>query len=234
VLPNEEVQQYVNRLGQSLVPGYLKRMSDSNPQKIPFQFRVIKEKGFNAGALPNGLVIIHSDVFDVLENEAQLAAVIGHEIAHATQEHSYRENQHNKKRNAALLIGSLVARGMGYYSVNNLLTIVRTAMIQGYGRTLENQADRVGLQYMADAGYDPREAPRVWKLVTKQEGDQPTFYWSGHDSNSERRSFLMVTIKNGFSDRDFGALKKNEEQFQHMARLVKEAATMKRKMKVVW
>ena len=162
------------------------------------------------------------------------SCVIGHEIAHATQEHTYRGLEHNKKRRTALFIGSLVARGMGYYTVSNLLTMVNTAMIRGYGRTLENQADRVGLQYLADAGYDPREAPKVWKLVAKDSGNRPTFFWSSHDSPSERRSFLMVTIKNGFSDRDFGALKKNETQFQQMARLVKEAANMKRKMKVVW
>lgn len=233
VLPNREVQEYVNRLGQSLVPSYMKALRDSDPQKIPFQFRVIQAKGFNAAAYPNGMIVIHSDSFDVLENEAQLAAVIGHEIAHATQEHTYRQLQHNKKRRTALMIGSLVAAGFGYYAVSDILKIVHTAMVRGYGRTLENQADRVGLEYMADAGYDPREAPRVWKLIAKRHGDGPTFYWSSHDSPSERRSFLMVTIRNGFSGMDFANARKNEEPFQHIARLVKDTSAKKKKIKVV-
>lgn len=234
IVPNQEVQDYVNRLGQTLIPAYQRELADSNPQKIHFQFRVVQAKGFNAGAYPTGMVIIHSDVFDILENEAQLSAVLAHEIAHATQEHTFRELQHNKKRRTALLIGSLVAKGMGYYSIGNILQMVNTAMVRGYGRTLENQSDRFALQYMADAGYDIREAPRVWKLVAKTRDDGPTFYWSTHDSASERRSFMMVTIRNSFSGLDLNGLKKNEGQFQRIAQLVKESdGKRKKKIKVV-
>jgi beta-barrel assembly-enhancing protease len=227
VLPNEEVQQYVNWLGQSLVPEYIKQLPEYDAQKIPFQFRVIQAKGFNATAYPNGMIVIHSDVFEVLENEAQLAAIIGHEIAHATQEHTYRQLQHLKKQRP-LEVGNLVAQGFGYYSVSEILNMVNTAMVNGYERTLENQADRVGLQYMADAGYDPREAPRVWKLLAKQGGDSPTFYWSSHAGPSERRSFLMVSIKNGFSEEEFEDFVKNEEPFKYIARLVREVSAKER------
>jgi predicted Zn-dependent protease len=181
-----------------------------------------------------GLIVVHSDVFKVLENEAQLAAVLAHEIAHATQEHTFRELQHNKKRRTALKIGSLVAAGLGYYSISNILSMVNTAMVRGYERTLENQSDRLGLQYMVDAGYDIREAPRVWKLVAKTEGDGATFYWSSHDSAAERRSFMMVMIRNSFSGLDISSLKKNEDSFQRMAQLVNEADGRKKgKIKVV-
>lgn len=234
VIANKEVQAYVNRLGQSLIPEYQKALPESHPQKIHFQFRVVQAKSFNAGCYPTGMIIIHSDVFNLLENEAQLAAVLAHEIAHATQEHAYREMQHNKKRRTALAIGSLVAAGMGYYSISRILTMVNTAMIQGYGRTLENQSDRLALQYMADAGYDVREAPRVWKLVAISEGYGPTFYWSSHDNAPERRSFMMVTIRNSFSSLNLSSFKKNEDSFQRIAKLVKEAdGKKKQKIKVV-
>lgn len=234
VVPNQEVQEYVNLLGQSLIPEYQKALPESHPQKIHFQFRVVQTKSFNASCYPNGMIIIHSDVFNLLENEAQLVAVLAHEIAHATQEHAYREMQHNKKRRTALAIGSLVAAGMGYYSVSRILTMVNTAMIQGYGRTLENQSDRLALQYMADAGYDLREAPRVWKLVAISEGYGPTFYWSSHDNAPERRSFMMVTIRNSFASLNLSSLKKDEASFQRIAKLVKEAdGKKKQKIKVV-
>lgn len=233
VLPNQEVQDYVNRIGQSLIPSYQKNLPDGDPNKIPFKFVVVMQKGFNAGAYPNGTIIIHDDVFQILENEAQLAAIIGHEIAHATQEHSYRELEHNKKRRQALLIASLFAAGMGYYGISNILDLVHVAMVNGYSRTMENQADRIGLHYMVDAGYDPREAPRVWKLVTKKYGDMPTnFFWSNHDSNTERRSFEMLTIRNSFGDMDFSGLKKDEEAFKRVAALAIEANPKNKNRKI--
>jgi Zn-dependent protease with chaperone function len=235
VLPNQEVQDYVNRIGQSLIPAYQRNLPDGDPNKIPFRFTVIMQKGFNAAAYPNGVVIIHDDVFKILENEAQLAAVIGHEIAHATQEHTYRRLQHNKKRRRAIAIASIFAAGLGYYAISNVLDLVNVAMVNGYGRTMENQADRVGLQYMADAGYDLREAPRVWKLVSKKYGDMPTnFFWSSHDSNTERRSFEMLTIRNTFSDLDFSNLKTNGEDYKRIAELAFNANPKnKKKIKVV-
>ena len=112
--------------------------------------------------------------------------------------------------------------------------MINTAMIQGYGRTLENQSDRLALQYMADAGYDLREAPRVWKLVAISEGYGPTFYWSSHDNAPERRSFMMVTIRNSFSTLNLSSFKKNEDSFQRIAKLVREADGKKRqKIKVL-
>jgi hypothetical protein len=77
---------------------------------------------------------------------------------------------------------------------------------------------------MTDAGYDPRESPRVWKLVTKKHGDMPTnFFWSSHDSNTERRSFQMLTIRNSLSHLDFSRLKKSDEEFQRIAELAYQA-----------
>jgi hypothetical protein len=234
VLPNQEVQDYATRIGQSLIPTYQRNLPEGDPNKIPFKFVVIMQKGFNAAAYPNGVIIIHDDVFKIVENEAQFAAILGHEIAHATQEHTYRQLQHNKKRRTALAIASLFAAGMGYYSISNVLDMVNAAMVNGYSRTMENQADRVGLQYMTDAGYDPRESPRVWKLVTKKHGDMPTnFFWSSHDSNTERRSFQMLTIRNSLSHLDFSRLKKSDEEFQRIAELAYQANPKnKKKIKV--
>jgi Zn-dependent protease with chaperone function len=234
VLPNQEVQDYVSRLGQSLIPAYQRNLPDGDPNKIPFKFVVIMRKGFNAAAYPNGVVIVHDDVFKLLENEAQLAAVLGHEIGHATQEHTYRQLQHNKKRRTALMIASLFATAMGFYAISNVLDLVNAAMVNGYSRTMENQADRIGLQYMTDAGYDPRESPRVWKLVSKKHGSMPTnFFWSSHDSNAERRSFQMLTIRNSLSNLDFSQLKKGGEEFQRIAELAYQANPKnKKKIKV--
>jgi Zn-dependent protease with chaperone function len=234
LLPNQEVQAYVSNLGQSLVPAYQRALPEGNPLKIPFRFYVIVKKEPNAFALANGVVVVHSGLFDVLENEAQLASVLSHEIAHATQEHTWRQMQKDKKKRMALQIGGLAAMAFGLYGVNNILDLIQAAMVNGYQRTLENQADRVGLEYMVAAGYDPREAPRVWKLMAQKYGDSMTnFFWSNHDNLVTRRSFLMWEIRNNYSQLDFAQMKKGSEQdFQRLALLVNDAAAKKKTIKV--
>jgi predicted Zn-dependent protease len=86
------------------------------------------------------------------------------------------------------------------YSLNSLAdiaTMVNGAIVNGHQRNLENQSDRIGLQYMSAAGYDPREAPAVWKLMGKKTGVSATnFFWSAHDNEPTRRSYLMNELKN--------------------------------------
>ena len=234
LLPNKEVQDYVSNLGNSLVPAYQKQLPENHPQKIPFKFYVITEKRPNAFALANGVVVIHSSMITSLENEAQLAAVVSHEIAHATQEHTWRPMNKDKGKRAAVQIGGLAAAVFGLYGVQNILQLTLAAMVNGYQRRLENQSDRIGLEYMTAAGYDPREAPRVWKVMAKKFGDAPTnVFWSSHDSNATRRSFLMVEIRNNYSNMDFERMKRGEEEYEKIIALTKDAAAKKKKIKVV-
>ena len=105
---NAELQKYVQDLGASLVPAWQKSLENSNPNKIPFQFFVVENKLPNAFATANGVVVIHTSMISSLENEAQLAAVIGHEIAHSMQKHTYRQMEFHKKKLMALKIGAAV------------------------------------------------------------------------------------------------------------------------------
>jgi len=179
------------------------------------------------------VVVINSGLFDVLENEAQLAAVVGHEISHAVQEHTWREHQYHRKKRMALEIGGIAASAFGAGGIASILTLIEAAIRNGYARSLENQADRIGLEYMVNAGYDPREAPRVWKLMTKKLGDHPTnLFWSNHDNNTTRRSYLMLEIRNNYNGIDYHRLRKGEEEFQSVVGLVREAGSKKKKLKV--
>ena len=105
-------------------------------------------------------MLVNSGVLRVLTSEAQFAAVLGHEIAHATQEHAYREIQHQKNDVESVHEKGYTSGVKGDPSAN------------GYTRSLENQADRVGLEYMVTAGYDPREAAGVWRQVGSRAKDQ--------------------------------------------------------------
>jgi hypothetical protein len=212
--PNQEVQHYVQELGMSLVPQWQRELPAGDPQKIPFQFFLVDEKVPNAFALANGTVVLNSGMLAMLENEAQLAAVIGHEIAHATQEHTYRQSQYHKKALIALRIGAAIGAAYGGRAVADLANLAEAAIRNGYSRSLENQADRVGTEYMMAAGYDPREAARVWKVMALKGGDHATnFFWSTHDNNTTRRSYLMSELKNNYNGLDFESYKRDDARF---------------------
>jgi Zn-dependent protease with chaperone function len=223
-LPDQDVQDYVARVGRSLIPAYQRAMDDRDSNRIPFRFYVVQERTPNAFALPNGIVVVHSSIFDIVENEAQFADIIGHEIAHSVQEHTWRQQNFQKGKRTALALGSMVAAVAGKYAVRDLFDLAGAAIVNGYSRNLENQADRLGLEYMVDAGYDPREAPRVWKLMSAKLGDQPTnFFWSNHDNHATRRSYLMNELRNNYAGVDYSRLRTGDPRFQTIVRKIHAA-----------
>ena len=231
LLPNKEVQEYVERIGQSLVPAYQKNLADDDPQKIHFKFYVIRDKDANAFALANGVVVVNSGMITTLENEAQLAAVIAHEISHATQEHTWRAMNKDKNKRKALMVGSIAAAAFGGYGLSDSLDLINSAMVNGYSRRLEDQADRIGLEYMVAANYDPREAPRVWKIMSKKSGENAAdFFWSSHNSNAVRRSYLMVEIRDNYSQLNFNEMKKGDvDEYKKISDATALAAIKKKK-----
>ena len=114
-----------------------------------------------------------------------------------------------------------------------MATLVNAAVVNGHQRNLENQSDRVGLEYMVRVGYDPREAPAVWKLMGKKYGVQGTnLFWSSHENQATRRSYLMNELKNNYRALDYSALKVNADEFRRMKAELVNSKTSKRKLKV--
>ncbi len=233
LVPSKEAQDYISKLGESVIPNHQKELANNNPLKIPFHFYLIEDKSFNAAAYPNGVVIVHSGVFDVCENEAQLAFILSHEVTHAIEKHTWQQHEYHKKALMALKIGGAIGAGFGGQSVANLANMVEAGIRNGYSRSLENQADRVGMEWMLASGYDIREAPRAWKAVSKKYGDHATnFFWDSHDNNTTRRSYLMSELRNNYSDIDYAQLKKDSDDFHRIGDAVKEAVQGKKKVKV--
>jgi hypothetical protein len=225
IVPDHEVQDYISRLGSSLIPAHQKELADGDPLKIPFKFYLVDKKSFNAATYPNGVVIVHSGVFDVLENEAQLAFVLSHEISHAVEKHVWLQHQYHWNELSALRAGGDFIPYGGSFVADLLASGIRSQ----YSRSLENQADRVGLEWMLAAGYDIREAPQSWKAVSRQKGDSATNpFWGSHDNNTTRRSYLMSELRNNYADVDYSNLKKDTNEFHQVANLVKEAESGKR------
>jgi len=233
LVPSQEAQHYIQQLGERLIPPYQRSLAAGDPNKLPFKFYLAQAKVANAFALENGVIVVFSPMFEVLENEAQLAAVMGHELAHAVQEHQRRQREYHRKKLMAMRIGAAVGAVFGGQAVADIANLIEAAIRNGYSRSLENQADRVGLQYLLQGGYDAREAPRVWKMMAKKYGDHPTnFFWSRHDNHTTRRSYLLAELRMNYPDVDYNQLKKNQEEFQRIAALVQGATAKKKKVKV--
>jgi Zn-dependent protease with chaperone function len=233
LLPNQAVQDYVAAIGRSLIPAYQSDLALDDPLRIPFQFHVVLNDEANAFATPNGIVVVHSGLIELLDNEAQLAAVVGHEIAHSTHEHTWRQREYHKKKRLAIGIAGAVAAAYGLGDLADVANLVNAAVVNGHQRSLENQSDRVGLEYMVRAGYDPREAPAVWKRMAKKYGVQSTnFFWSSHENQATRRSYLMNELKNNYRHLDYSGLKVSADEFGRMKAEVVNSKSTKRKLKV--
>ena len=233
LLPDQDVQNYVTAMGERLIPSYQRDLPTADPRRIPFQFHVVQDDQVNAFATPNGIVVVNSGLIEMLDNEAQLAAVVGHEIAHATHEHTWRQQNYQKKTRFGLALAGAIASAYGLGSLADIANLVNGAIVSGHQRALENQSDRIGLQYMVAAGYDPRQAPTVWKLMAKTNGVSATnFFWSSHDNAPTRRSYLMNELKNNYRDVDYSQLRLEAAEYSRIKAAVVAANGRKKKIKI--
>ena len=201
---NPEVVAYVRNIGASVVPEWAR-------SEFKFQFGVISDPTLNAFALPDGSIFVHTGLLARIENDSQLAAILGHEVAHVTQRHGARGY---KKQMTTFLPAMIGAQVVGSIATKDQSAFVKTATafglgltvnaaVNGYGRSQEDQADRVGMRYMVDAGYDPAPAPEVWDIFNQTYGDQSkieNFFYGNHSTNSKRKKNQREEIRRHYSD----------------------------------
>lgn len=208
------LQQYVTTLGNKLVPRYQKDIPLDNPARITFRFAVIEDESFNAFALPDGAIFVHTGLLKRVTNEAQLASILGHEIAHVTHEHTrkLKENPMTIWGGLGMIVGGAILGGKAGAQIG---AIAANATANKYSRTAEDEADRAGLFYMTQQGYDPREATKVWAEVAKNTRSDMvgTFLFSGHSSPVARRKNLSKDIAYSYYDTDFNRTKTNEAEY---------------------
>ena len=141
----------------------------SSKPGINWEFVAIDDKVPNAFAMPGGKVGVHTGLMPIAANDDGLAAIIGHEIAHVTLEHSSERASQQLLSNVALIsanVGLSVAGVSGAGDITKALGVgANIGLLSPYSRVHEREADRLGLIYMARAGYDPRKAPDVWRRM---------------------------------------------------------------------
>jgi predicted Zn-dependent protease len=147
---------------------------------------LIRKNEANAYCLPGGKIVVYTGILPVARNDAGLATVLGHEVAHATAEHVAErlERQHLTAAAAAIIAGGVAFTPGQYVQV---LALLGTGDALRFSRSQESEADHIGLVYMARAGYDPRQALAFWKRMQRaSKGKEPPEFISDHPSDAHR------------------------------------------------
>ena len=157
----------------------------ANDPGYDWEFVVIEDNSPNAFALPGGKVAVHTGLFQVAQNDEQLAAVMGHEIAHAIARHSAERISQQLVVQQGIQAAAASSQIAAEYA-DLLVQAAMVGIILPYNRTQESEADHTGLLYMARAGYDPREAVTLWRNCDAFGGDRPPEFLSTHPSPGTR------------------------------------------------
>ncbi|HTP35273.1 MAG TPA: M48 family metallopeptidase [Candidatus Acidoferrales bacterium] len=164
VIEDPEIAEYVNRLGQNLV-----RNSDA---KVPFTIKVLDTDEINAFALPGGFFFVNSGLILRADNEAELAGVMAHEIAHVAARHGTRQATRGEIANYATL-PLLFAGGWTGYAIYQAASIAIPMGFLKFSRGFESEADMLGLQYLYKAGYDPNSFVDFFEKIESLEKKKP-------------------------------------------------------------
>ncbi|MBR9910992.1 MAG: M48 family metalloprotease [Gammaproteobacteria bacterium] len=189
VYPDEELTAYINAIGQKLV-------QSSHRPELEYHFTIIDSPDINAFALPGGYVYINRGLIGYLQSEAQLAAVLAHEIGHITARHSVKQDTARKGSGVATIVSVLAT---GSTVVGDVADLWGTAAVSGYGREMELEADSLGAEYLYRAGYNPKAMIEVIGVLKDQErfsrrlaldsGKKPSSYhgvFATHPRNDKR------------------------------------------------
>lgn len=192
VYDNPALQSYVNRIGQAVA-------QNSHRPHLNYHFTVLDSPEINAFALPGGYIYITRGIMAYLNSEAELAAVLGHEIGHVTARHGVRQQSASQATGIGIALASIFVPELASQAGQDLSNLLSGALLSGYGREHELEADRLGAQYLARTSYDPQAMIRVVSVLknqelfdaelAKQEGREPRRYhgtFATHPDNDTR------------------------------------------------
>jgi len=160
-----------------------------------WELAVVQNPTINAFVLPGGKIVVFTGILDVAANQHQLAAVMGHEVAHVTAGHPQERMMRQEAVNfgadtLALVLGGGYAQQTSAAS-NSLRTLSTLGILNPFSRGQETEADLIGLEFMARAGFDPRESVELWKTMNEKNESTLPEYMSTHPSGDTRIEELI-------------------------------------------
>ena len=196
-----DIQTYVAGIGQRLA-------ALSERPGLPWSFKVVDDPAVNAFALPGGFVYVTRGILGYMTTEAELAAVIGHEIGHVTAQHSVNQLSKQQFASGGLLLGSVLVPEIAY--VGDMAQAGLGLLFLRFGRDDERQADDLGLRYMTKASYEAREMPEMFRVLESVTsiaggGRLPSWLATHPDPGARRERSLELIAKGRYESGDLGS-----------------------------
>ena len=195
LLNDRQVEGYVDSVFRRLV-------AQAPGDKFPYQVRVVNAKDINAFALPGGFVYLNRGTIQAAQTEGQLAGVLAHEISHVALRHGTHNASKAYVTQAGLgVLGGILGRGQSGTTqqiINVIGGLGLNAVFLKYSRDAETQADVVGSQIMARAGYDPMEMASFFEILRRQEGHDPggvSQFMSDHPAPANREARIRQEVQ---------------------------------------
>lgn len=178
-----QLTAYVSQVGQ--------RLAAVSDRKLPYEFHVLNNSVPNAWALPGGKIVLNRGLLTELNSEAELAAVLGHEITHAAAKHTARSMSRGMLMQGAMMASVIATQGSDYAQLAQMGAGLGAQLVtQKYGRDAEREADYYGMKYMSRAGYNPQGAVELQKTFVKLSKSHRQDWLSGlfasHPPSQER------------------------------------------------
>jgi predicted Zn-dependent protease len=183
------ITEYVNRVGQNIV-----LHSDA---KVPFQIKVIDSDEVNAFALPGGFFYVNKGLILAADNEAELAGVMAHEIAHVAARHAVENAAKMQIMDYGMLAGMIVFGGIPGMLIQNTGGLGEMLAFMRFSRSAEEEADRLGVQYLYAAGYDPNALATMFEKLSSKNKKKPGFIskaFASHPQPPDRRAASLALV----------------------------------------
>ena len=197
VFHDEAMETYVNQVGRAMLP------AGTAPERVLWQFRVVRDPQANAFALPNGSIYVTTGLISKLEDEDQLAGVLAHEMTHVTDRHAYLAYRDYRKKatiaSVASYVASMAPGGSVWGAVigltGNTVAVVALATVNGYRRELEQEADMYAYNKMVEGNYDPHELVNTFRLLKiDEEVNVGKIYYNDHPKLDDRIAYMTTLI----------------------------------------
>jgi predicted Zn-dependent protease len=188
---NPRINAYVQCIASAIT-------RELGPGQEPWEVVVFRDEAVNAFALPGGKIGVNTGLLEVADNQDQLAAVIGHEVGHVLAQHANERASQQFAVQGGLAVVDALYGSPGSPSQQALLQALglgaQVGILLPYSRVHESEADQIGLDLMARAGFDPRQSVALWENMARASGGQPPEFLSTHPAHGTRISDLRQQL----------------------------------------
>ncbi|MGK7886440.1 MAG: M48 family metallopeptidase [Crocosphaera sp.] len=201
LVEDKEIVDYIEGIAVKMTP-YMGRDFD-------YEYYVVKDPSINAFALPGGKIVVNTGAIMAANSEAEIAGLLGHEIAHAVLSHGFlKVAKANFLSSSGQLLGSVQELQQGVPFINRMSTLVNLA----YSREAETQADILGTRVLVSAGYAADGLRDFMNILREKYGDEPTSYLSTHPASVERVKYLeKLIVDNSYDRYRYMGVKRHQE-----------------------